>query len=356
MVGKIRAAVGLALPGGLLRLVTKSGAQGGREAAMAKAVDMPELFDALDALGEAPSVAKGMKALGMKRVTDWHWKAATIANTSSAFTHPMLRPIFFIPGLKTQMFYDERNFPWAGALKKHTAAIKAELLASARGGKGFNQYLVPEAGGMANFENWRTMMFVTPMGAKIQENIDKCPRTWAALNEVPGFCPENMTMFSSIDPGGEIKPHVGLSNLVLRVHLPLFVPEPSKSVIRSGEKVRTWNEGELLIFSDAYDHQVWNFGTATRAVLFFDIWVRCSTPRVARPGTRRLTRALLSQDPSLTEEDLRILKPRWAKINEVYGPVANAYEKKAKKAMEQEKGGEWFVEVKKSAEPPSGSA
>ena len=126
---------------------------------------------------------------------------------------------------------------------------------------------------------------------------------------------------------------MGLSNLVLRVHLPLFVPEPSKSVIRSGEKVRTWNEGELLIFSDAFDHQVWNFGTATRAVLFFDIW-----------------------DPSLTEEDLRILKPRWAKINEVYGPVANAYEKKAKKAMEQEKGGEWFVEVEKSAEPPSGSA
>ena len=53
MVGKIRAAVGLALPGGLLRLVTKSGAQGGREAATAKAVDMPELFDALDALGDA---------------------------------------------------------------------------------------------------------------------------------------------------------------------------------------------------------------------------------------------------------------------------------------------------------------
>ena len=147
MVGKLRAAVGLALPRGLLRLVTKSGAQGGREAGMAKAVDMPELFDALDALGEAPSVAKGMKALGMKRVCDWHWKAATIANTPSEFTHPMLRPIFFIPGLKTQMFYDERNFPWAGALKKHTAAIKAELLASARGGKGFNQYLVPEAGG-----------------------------------------------------------------------------------------------------------------------------------------------------------------------------------------------------------------
>ena len=206
MVGKLRAAVGLAVPRGLLRLVTKSGAQGGREAAMAKAVDMPELFDALDALGEAPSVAKGMKALGMKRVCDWHWKAATIANTPSEFTHPMLRPIFFIPGLKTQMFYDERNFPWAGALKKHTAAIKAELLASARGGKGFNQYLVPEAGGAASFENWRTMMFVTPMGAKIQENIDKCPRTWAALNEVPGFCPENMTMFSSIGASGRAAP------------------------------------------------------------------------------------------------------------------------------------------------------
>ena len=38
--------------------------------------------------------------------------------------------------------------------------------------------------------------------------------------------------------------------------MPIIVPEPAKSVIRVGPKVRTWEQGKILAFNDAYDHQV----------------------------------------------------------------------------------------------------
>ena len=120
-------------------------------------------------------------------------------------------------------------------------------------------------------------------------------------------------MFSVLSPGAEIASHAGLTNAVVRIHLPLLVPEPSKSVIRVGPKVRTWEEGKVLAFNDAYDHQVWNFGKLTRVVLFFDVW-----------------------HPDLTEEDLKVIKGGWKNIKESMGKVADEYEKKSRKNIESD--------------------
>lgn len=98
-------------------------------------------------------------------------------------------------------------------------------------------------------------------------------------------------MFSVLKPGAEIHSHTGLTNGAIRIHLPLMVPEPTKSVIRVGRKVRTWEEGKVLAFNDAYDHQVWNFGKATRVVLFFDVW-----------------------HPDFTEEDMKCVHKHWPVI------------------------------------------
>ena len=116
------------------------------------------------------------------------------------------------------------------------------------------------------------MFFVTPHGKQVQPNINKCPRTWKILSSIPGFVPSNMCMFSALQPGGRIRPHTGLTNACLRVHLGVHVPEPAKSVLRVGPDVGTWEEGKVLIFNDAFDHEVWNTGTKTRSVLFFDVW------------------------------------------------------------------------------------
>ena len=83
-----------------------------------------------------------------------------------------------------------------------------------------------------------------------------CPETWKMLTKMKRFIPNTLCMFSRVQGGGRIRSHTGLTNLAVRVHLALEVPEPHRTVIRVGEQVRTWEEGKCLIFNDAFDHQV----------------------------------------------------------------------------------------------------
>lgn len=35
---------------------------------------------------------------------------------------------------------------------------------------------------------------------------------------------------------------------------------------------RTWREGEIIIFDDSFEHEVWHNGTESRIVLIVDVW------------------------------------------------------------------------------------
>ena len=80
--------------------------------------------------------------------------------------------------------------------------------------------------------------------------------------------------FSCLSPGAHLKPHCGSTNTRLTAHLPLLVPDGVCS-IRCGEEVRTYREGELIIFDDSYEHEVWHKGGAdsgVRVVLLLRFW------------------------------------------------------------------------------------
>jgi len=78
-------------------------------------------------------------------------------------------------------------------------------------------------------------------------------------------------MFSILDPGKRIPPHRGPYNGVLRLHLGLLIPEPHNQIgIRVGVEECHWQEGRVLIFNDAYEHEVWNETGHVRVVLFVD--------------------------------------------------------------------------------------
>ena len=78
-------------------------------------------------------------------------------------------------------------------------------------------------------------------------------------------------MFSILEPGKHLPPHRGPYNGVLRLHLGLIVPEPREQLgIRVDNDVYRWQEGEAVIFDDAYEHEAWNRTPHTRVVLFVD--------------------------------------------------------------------------------------
>jgi aspartyl/asparaginyl beta-hydroxylase (cupin superfamily) len=42
--------------------------------------------------------------------------------------------------------------------------------------------------------------------------------------------------------------------------------------IRVGGEERTWQVGKCLVFEDSFEHEAWNDGNETRAVLVVDLW------------------------------------------------------------------------------------
>uniref|UniRef100_A0A7S3FLR9 Aspartyl/asparaginy/proline hydroxylase domain-containing protein n=1 Tax=Chloropicon roscoffensis TaxID=1461544 RepID=A0A7S3FLR9_9CHLO len=270
-------------------------------------------FENYDRIMEAPTVARGAKAIGMKRLSEWLYRPRHFSTIESEYTHPYCRPILYIPGIKIKPFYPARcaEFEWIARIEAATSAIRDEFLkVSETNPTAVGTYLVPEDM-KTTVQGWRTLFLVNPQGKQMEENQKMVPKTWEILNSIPGFIPSNMTMFSVLSPGAEIASHAGLTNAAVRIHLPIIVPEPAKSVIRVGPKVRTWEQGKILAFNDAYDHQVWNFGTQTRVVLFFDVW-----------------------HPDLTKEDLEVILKSWANIKDSMGKVADQYERMSKKMIE----------------------
>jgi len=77
-------------------------------------------------------------------------------------------------------------------------------------------------------------------------------------------------LFSVFTPGTHLLPHRGVTNTRLVGHLPLMVPEDC--ALKVGGELHQWQEGQVVIFDDTYEHEAWNRSDKTRVVMIFDIW------------------------------------------------------------------------------------
>ena len=39
-----------------------------------------------------------------------------------------------------------------------------------------------------------------------------------------------------------------------------------------GGEVHEWQEGQVVVFDDTYEHEAWNRSSRTRVILIFDLW------------------------------------------------------------------------------------
>lgn len=165
--------------------------------------------------------------------------------------------------------HDSAAFPWAAAVEREWHTIRAELdRVLVRKAELPNvQDLTADAAALSRDAGWKIFPLVA-YGLRSQPNIDLCPQTWRIVQAIPGL---TTVMFSILEPGKRIPPHRGPYNGVLRLHLALLVPAPRERLgIRVGPERRHWQEGEALIFDDAYEHEAWNDTAGLRVVLFVD--------------------------------------------------------------------------------------
>jgi beta-hydroxylase len=99
-------------------------------------------------------------------------------------------------------------------------------------------------------------------------------------------------MFSIIDGGKHIPPHVGFFKSVLRYHLALVVPQDAPVYIVVGGQEYRWREGEDVLFDDTYLHEVWNKSAQRRVVLFCDVLRDKTLPPLLRGMNRWMFRLL----------------------------------------------------------------
>jgi ornithine lipid ester-linked acyl 2-hydroxylase len=165
--------------------------------------------------------------------------------------------------------YDNAAFPWAARLESEWRTIRGELdRVLVRKDEMPNvQDITADAAAISRDAGWKIFVLAA-YSIKSKPNIALCPETWRIVRQIPGL---KTVMFSVFEPGKRLPPHRGPYNGVLRLHLGLVVPEPRASLgIRIGPEIYTWEEGSVLIFDDAYEHEAWNETGHPRVVLFVD--------------------------------------------------------------------------------------
>jgi ornithine lipid ester-linked acyl 2-hydroxylase len=165
--------------------------------------------------------------------------------------------------------YDNTLFPWVTDIERNWTDIRAELdrVLLRRSELPNIQDITADAKSITADSGWKIFLFVA-YGIQSKLNISLCPQTWTIVKQIPGL---KTAMFSIFQPGKRLPPHRGPYNGVLRLHLGLLVPGHDGNLgIRIGSEQRSWSEGKVLIFDDAYEHEAWNETGMPRVVLFVD--------------------------------------------------------------------------------------
>ena len=212
-----------------------------------------------------------------------HALAAYLKEVNVTPSDARQKPKFFhFPDLPSSPYQDPALQTWSRRLTDAFPVIRSEALSvlheQAQALPDFiqttdeqlqQQYL----GGTSTNPKWQAYFFYRH-GRRYEDNHARCPATSSVLetidlcriaDQAPEIC------FSVLNPQTHIKPHYGVTNTRLVMHLPLIVPRDCALHV-VGTEPHTWVEGQLVMFDDTYLHEAWNRSDSTRVILLMDCW------------------------------------------------------------------------------------
>lgn len=207
-------------------------------------------------------------------------------------------------------FFATGAFRWVKRMESFYPAIRGEVLDLLKHDApipGFEQISADQAK-LSDDRRWKTFFFLG-YGLRFEDNIARCPATWAALRDVPGL---TTAFFSVLEPGKRLPPHRGPYKGVLRYHLGVLIPEQAHAcgIDVAGEQ-RHWREGDSLIFDDTFIHSAWNETAERRVVLFVDFArpLRFPANLVNRAVLRLIARSGYVQEAKLNYRQWKAAQP-----------------------------------------------
>lgn len=164
---------------------------------------------------------------------------------------------------------DNDHFPFLSKFTENWEVIQNEtrdVLKFRDAIPGF-QEISPDQYRLATEQNWKTFVLFG-FGQKLEKNAQLAPQTTKILETVPNL---QTAMFSILAPGYHIPAHKGVTKGILRSHLGLIIPKDrEKCRIRVDDTITAWKEGEIFVFDDTFEHEVWNDTDEERVILLFD--------------------------------------------------------------------------------------
>ena len=169
------------------------------------------------------------------------------------------------PDLWSQPWWDPRQFALCRDLERRSEEIIEEF------GRLTSRHFQEEREGIPREGTWNVSFLYEIGGFKNDRNAAACPVTTSIIEAhrtmrgYGGTC-----YFSCLDPNTTVAAHRGSTNLRLRCHLGIEVPD--RCGVRVGGEVRTWQAGRCVVFDDSFEHEVWNDSARRRVVLIVDFW------------------------------------------------------------------------------------
>lgn len=193
----------------------------------------------------------------------------TLAGEVPAVVNEMQKPnvLPLFSGLNYKPVHDKADYPWAAQLESAFATIRDEIL-NIPAECDFLGY----EGGLAA-ENMWSVIPMYYMGTPIHDFQKHCPKTVEIVKNLSGHCfdyPWGDCLFSRQAGGSHLIAHCSIDAFRLRAHLGLDVPEGCE--MRVKDNLLHWRNGEVFIFEDSFEHEVWNRSDKPRTVLIIDFW------------------------------------------------------------------------------------
>lgn len=211
----------------------------------------------------APSAAMGPTAIappgasaGRLRFRRYIEALADADRTGSGMTYP---------DLPSRPWHDPSEFPIVGYLESNYPAIRDEILAL--DADRFHR----ESERIGRTGDWDVVLLYE-RGRRRDEACAACPVTTHAIEAYHAIrTASGLIYVSRMRAMTHISPHRGPTNLRLRCHLGIKVPE-GDCAISVADETRHWQEGRCLVFDDSLIHEAWNHTDEDRIVLIVDLW------------------------------------------------------------------------------------
>lgn len=167
---------------------------------------------------------------------------------------------------KMPAFFTEEQIPALAVLRQNYPGIKQEIESYFAQGKG--DFKVNFIAHNYSEKGWKTVGLYAYC-LKRTKNCNALPFTTSVIESLPGL---TTAIISVLEPQTSIKPHLGDTNAIARIHLPIRIPGnwPQLGMIIDRTPLQ-WHEGETVAFNVVKRHKAWNHTDHQRIVLIVDV-------------------------------------------------------------------------------------